>query len=324
MLDFTMFCKKIEPFVIYYKRLIKSYNNPVHNILKHEIDLILPQVPRKQKHGIITTLVSSFIELAYEGISSFLHHNQNKTLYKAVKAMDSKTNIQHNKLIQLENSILMYGVYNAKTLEKFIDTAHQIHNTTSSHERFFSGQQSSLTLRSLYANILGLQHNSINSLLYLGTVQDKYITPYKELITQLCIYATSIRILAKGYLPISLITSSNLRVILSDVKAAIMKTNPDYNLVIDRLHKYYDMKLATFGIDKERNHIIQFPLFIQLYIQQPLILYYTETVPVPVIDQNKQAQSYRHLEIKKPYIALNSETYHNQTARIKDLQKNRL
>ena len=73
MLDLMTFCKKIEPFVLYYKRLIKSYNNTAHNILKNEINLILPQIPRK-KCGIITTLVSSFIGLAYKGISSFLHH----------------------------------------------------------------------------------------------------------------------------------------------------------------------------------------------------------------------------------------------------------
>ena len=74
MLDLMTFWKKNEPFVLYYKRLIKSYNNTDHNILENEINLILPQIPRKQKHGIITTLVSCFIGLAYEGISSFLHH----------------------------------------------------------------------------------------------------------------------------------------------------------------------------------------------------------------------------------------------------------
>ena len=153
MLDLMTFCKKIEPFVLYYKRLMKSYINTAHNILENEIDLILPLIPRKQKCGIITTLVSSFIGLAYEGISSFLHHKQNKALYKAVRAMDSKTTIQCNKVIQLENSMLMYGVYNAETLEKLIDTVHNIHNTTSSHERLFAGQQSSLTLKSLYTNL---------------------------------------------------------------------------------------------------------------------------------------------------------------------------
>ena len=58
-------------------------------------------------------------------------------------------------MIQLENSLLMYGVYNVETLEELIYTVHQIHNTTSSHESLFVGQQSSLTLKSLYANTLG-------------------------------------------------------------------------------------------------------------------------------------------------------------------------
>ena len=76
--------------------------------------------------------------------------------------------------------MLMYGVYNAETLEKLINTVHNIHNTTSLHERLFAGQQSSLTLRSLYANSLGLHHYSINSLLYLRTVQDKYTALYRD------------------------------------------------------------------------------------------------------------------------------------------------
>ena len=94
-------------------------------------------------------LVSIFIGLAYEGISSFLHHKRNKALHKAVKAMDSKANIQCNKLMQLENSMLMYGIYNVDTSEKLINIVHDIHNTTSSHERLFTGQQSSLKIRSL-------------------------------------------------------------------------------------------------------------------------------------------------------------------------------
>ena len=97
--------------------------------------------------------------------------------------MDSKATIQHNQLMQLENSMLMYGVYNAEMLEKLINTVHNIHNTTSSHERLFAGQQSSLTLKSLYAHSLGLHHYSINSLLYLRTIQDKYIALYGQLIT---------------------------------------------------------------------------------------------------------------------------------------------
>ena len=34
-------------------------------------------------------------------------------------------------------------------------------------------------------------------------------------------------------------------------------------------------------------------------------------VPLPIVDENTKAQSYTELKIKKPYIALNSETYIN-------------
>ena len=68
--------------------------------------------------------------------------NENKALHKAVRAMDCKTTIQHNKLMQIENSMLMYAIYNAETLEKLINTVHNIqhniHNTTSLHERLFA------------------------------------------------------------------------------------------------------------------------------------------------------------------------------------------
>ena len=75
-------------------------------------------------------------------------------------------------------------------------------------------------------------------------------------------YAKAVRILAKGYLPISLIPPSKLQEIIDSVKETLIKTNPDYDIVIKRLHLYYDMKLVTFGIDKKRNLIIQFPIFL--------------------------------------------------------------
>ena len=46
----------------------------------------------------------------------------------------------------------------------------------------------------------------------------------------------------------------------------------------------YDMKLVIFGIDKDKNLIVQFPVFIKPYTQQPHILYKIGTVPVSIID----------------------------------------
>ena len=118
-----------------------------------------------------------------------------------------------------------------------------------------------------------------------------------------------IRILSKGYLPISLLPPSKVNTILEKVREALQINNRDYDLVIKRLYLYYDMKLVTFGIDDQRNLIIPFLVFVQPHIQQHLILYQMETVPVPIVDENEQAESYTHVQVKNPYIGLNSETY---------------
>ena len=56
-------------------------------------------------------------------------------LHKAVNAINNQVNIQHNKLLKLDATMLMNGVYNAETLEKLIKTVHKIHNATSLHEK---------------------------------------------------------------------------------------------------------------------------------------------------------------------------------------------
>ena len=197
--------------------------------------------------------------------------------------------------MKLHDSMLMYGIYNAETLEKLITTVHEIHNTASFHEKLFAGKHNLSVYRMLYAHSLGLQHYSTNSLLYLRIIHDKYISMYRELMTQLHTYVSAIRILAKGYLPNTLIKPDKLQEISTEVRNSLHVTNPDYILVMDSLHLYYNMQFVTFGIDKVMNLVIQFPVFIQAYTQKPLILYQLETVPVPILDRNKEAQSYTHL-----------------------------
>ena len=70
---------------------------------------------------------------------------------------------------------------------------------------------------------------------------------------------------------------------------------------------------------------MQFPVFVQPYTQNRLIMYQIETVPVPILDQNEQAQSYTQLKIDKPYIALNTETHITlRTQEMNMCKKNRI
>ena len=111
-----------------------------------------------------------------------------------------------------------------------------------------------------------------------------HVKMYERFIKELKLYSKAIRVLSKGYLPISLLPPSKLEKILKEVRIAIAKSNKDYGLVLTRLYLYYDMKLVTFGIDNHRNLIVQFPVFVQPYTQKRLIMYQIKTVPVPILD----------------------------------------
>ena len=44
--------------------------------------------------------------------------------------------------MHLENTLVMYGVYNAETLERLVKTVHALHSRQSMYESLFAGRTS--------------------------------------------------------------------------------------------------------------------------------------------------------------------------------------
>ena len=121
--------------------------------------------------------------------------------------------------------LIIYGIYNAETLEKLVKMVHTIQSRQSPYESLFAGPSSAAYVA--YSQMHGaynIQHYAVNSMLYLHTIKDKCINICNEFILQLHIYAKTARVLAKGYLPISLITPLKLKEILDSVKEMLIKT----------------------------------------------------------------------------------------------------
>ena len=124
-------------------------------------------------------------------------------------------------------------------------------------------------------------------------------------------------------MPNTLIKPEKLQEILTEVKRSLHITNPDYDLVLDRLHLYYGMQLVTFSIDKDMNLIIQFPVFIQPYTQKPLILHQLETVPVLILDKNTMGSVIHTLASQRALHCFKfRDLYLFETAGVKIMQKN--
>ena len=182
---------------------------------------------------------------------------------KAMTVMEKKTDLQENQIHYLEDTMIMYGVYKSDTLTALVNTVQDMQNATTWKERTFAGKLTQMY--QFYLNEEGAHNFAIHSILFLTTVRKKYVKMYERFIAELKTYSKVIRILSKDYPPIYLLPPSKLDKILKEVRKAITKSNKNYDLVLTRLYLYYDMKLVTFGIDKKRNLIIQFPVFVQPY-----------------------------------------------------------
>ena len=79
---FKQYCKNLIPYMYLYKHQVEYYEKMVYNILEKDIGMILPKFgntdnnvqSKHPKRQIISALISGFIGLAFEGISSYLQH----------------------------------------------------------------------------------------------------------------------------------------------------------------------------------------------------------------------------------------------------------
>ena len=140
--------------------------------------------------------------------------------------MKGKVNLQHNRVYHLEDTMIMYSKYNSDILMDLIDTVHHMQNLTSWKEKMFVGKMMEWVKKEL-AKSKNEYSYSVDTILFLTTVREKYVKMYERLIAELKSYSKAIRILSKGYLPISLIPPPKLETILLQVRTALAKTNKD-------------------------------------------------------------------------------------------------
>ena len=82
-------------------------------------------------------------------------------------------------------------------------------------------------------------------------------------------------------------------------------------LAIRHITEYYDMKLATFGLDSDGSMVVAFPVFVKDHASEPKTLYEIEMVKEPIPNRNTEAYSYSEVKYSKPYLAINEVLLHS-------------
>ena len=121
--------------------------------------------------------------------------------------MNKRINIEQKRVFHFKDSMIMYGVCNVDTLERLIQMVHKMNNRSVWYKKLYAGHVNKWF--EMYLASQGANYYAIHSLLYIRTIQEKYIKMYERFVNQLKEYSHAVRILSKGYLPISLLLPSN-------------------------------------------------------------------------------------------------------------------
>ena len=212
-----------------------------------------------------------------------------------------------NLLWQLEHDFLIYGKYNVEKLQDIVMTINSLWNRTLSIERLLTGQDLHfLQVAHMAPDVISRMIFIHKLNLYVHSMLERQIRLYEWLLRHLQDFLDSIG-------PDTCLQDCFLLQSLQNVTAnaieMVHKIHPDYALAIRHITEYYDMKLATFGLDSDGSRVVAFPVFVKDHASEPKTLYEIEMVKVPIPNKNTEADSYSEVKYSKPYLAINEDYY---------------
>ena len=201
--------------------------------------------------------------------------------------------------------IKMFGKYSVKSLKTVIDTLNLLHDRQTELEKLVTTQ-----LFTEVKHAGDALDYSVELQLFLELAKEEHVTKYKEVDKAGRELLDAIPILSQRRLPRSLLPNQGLKGILTEVDKMVKMNYPDYELAANHISHYRGIELVTFSVDRVTHSlIVTFSVFIKDFKQPPLSLFEIETVPVPIPDKNRQADSYSHVRIHKSYIAAGMDYY---------------
>ena len=311
-----MHCDSASRYINLIAKKEKNFIRTIQQKIDHDLRLMVPTLPKdRPKRGVMATVgktlakvllptIGSVAMLAMEKLTSWLHRKRHRAIEKGISAINSQNQLQADRLHQFHSEFLMYGKYNTQTLNSTLALVNQLQQNQQNFTRFLTEDFT------FYTNVMeGRQRYAFEVQTYMHLIKESNGEIYKEVIRVIDDFLNGVATLSRGFLPRELITPRKLLEIESQVQQTISRTHPEYQVAIQDLSDYYDMRLVSFGVDLDGALVITFPILMKHQNRQTLALYQIETVPVPVPDANQQMDTYTHIAPDRPYLAVEKDWY---------------
>ena len=108
-----------------------------------------------------------------------------------INILNFRKGIDYNRVYHLEDTMIMYGKYNSDTLMELVNMVHQMQNVTTWKEQIFVSKMNDW-LKCKLENIQSEFDYSMNAVLFLTTIKEKYIRMYEKFINELRSYLKAV------------------------------------------------------------------------------------------------------------------------------------
>ena len=306
-------CENSLPILSLVQRKDNFYRSKLQHLVEHDLygNLLSHRSAGRSKRfaAIVIPAIAGLVTLAVESLSGYLQNRCQKAMAKAMDALQQNQKLTFNQLHRYKDDLLLYGTYNLKSTESILDALQGLYHGQSSLERHITRIQDSDWPKVYLRRHTGLVSYVAELNFFLHSVSNKLDFLYSTMIDEVEALIKGIATLSRGRLPPELFPPSFLQNVTHRVMSELLKSNTGYRLAFPQIDAYYDMKVATFALDKDNNLIVTFPILIAPIHQKPLSLYEIETVPVPIVDMDKSADSFSEVHVNKPYIAASQLSY---------------
>ena len=322
-------CKNVWPAYLATIKKLEQSRERIKQIMEFEIPAVVPNFKLDDDYQTTTSVYSnieygSYIEkktrkkrfitdLISLGIQGFTAFNTNRKVNQLKKGMKKLFEQQHhlsNKVVKLEDDMISLAHVTMEGLEhlqnELVRQGRHIKNITSRVRRLeirLTGLQPKVTDNTnaikFLSSLFGLLLSDLN----------RYLMLYETILSELDHFLDALDTLSNNQLSHSVIHPKEMNDLIDHVQGVLETTYPNYELIVSKVHDYYNLPFSTFAC-KDNTLIIHVSFYIKPINQESLYMYDITTIPVPyhmneeLIDDTESKYTYTRIKPSTEVLAL--------------------
>ena len=273
--------------------------------------VMMPELRRKKR------FIADLISLGIQGFTAFNTNRKVKQLKKGMKKLFEEQHRLEKKVVKLENDMISLAHITKQGLEhlqnELIVQGRHIRIITArvkrmeyvvSHMKTFVADNTN-SIRFL-SNLLGILLSDLN----------RYLMLYESILSELDHFLHALDNLSKNQISHSVIPTKEMSDLIVHVSEVLKTQYPNYELVVSKVHDYYNLSFSTFAC-QGNTLMIHISFYIKPSSLESLYMYEINSIPVPyhmneeLIEKTESKYTYTKIKQSTEILAMGSNSQIN-------------